>query len=74
MTWSYPGFEEPNVERIGLDRDERLKGYAIAVIPRSWGFGVWRRPHKVAFALGPFRVIRYIALKPWRSYDGPPRN
>lgn len=51
-----------------------MRGFAIGFIPGSWGFGRWRRPHKVAYALGPFRLFVYLTLKPWRSYDGAPRH
>lgn len=52
----------------------RMHGFALAIMPTSWAIGVWRRPHKVAYALGPFRLIRYLTLKPWRSYDGASRH
>jgi hypothetical protein len=51
-----------------------VHGFAFAFMPWSWAFGVWRRPHKVAYALGPFRYIRYLTLKPWKSYDGAERR
>ena len=51
-----------------------MKGFAIAFIPGSWGVGIWRRPHKTAYAFGPFRLIVYKTLKEWKSYDGAPRH
>ena len=51
-----------------------LHGFALAFMPRSWAVGRWTRPHKVAYAFGPFRFIRYLTLKPWKSYEGESRH
>jgi hypothetical protein len=51
-----------------------MNGFALAFMPRSWAVGTWRRPHKIAYAFGPFRVIWYRTLKPWKSYEGESRH
>lgn len=45
-------------------------GLSIVIIPFSWGFGVWRRPHKTMLALGPIRVGFHRDLPDWKDDGG----
>lgn len=45
----------------------KLRGYSLVLIPLSWAFGVWRKPHKTIFALGPFRLAIHHELGKWRA-------
>lgn len=36
-----------------------MSGYGIVVIPSSWAIGRWDKGHKVLFAFGPLRFVKY---------------
>lgn len=44
-----------------------MNGYGIAIIPFSWAIGIWRKPNKTLFAVGPFRLVRYSGLSGWKA-------
>lgn len=44
-----------------------LTGYSLVFIPRSWALGVWRKPHKTIYSLGPFRFAVHRSLIAWRD-------
>lgn len=44
-------------------------GYSLVFIPRSWHVGVWRRPHKTIYSLGPFRFAVHFLLGGWKPSD-----
>lgn len=54
-----------------------VRGYSLVVIPKSWAVGMWRRPHKTIYSLGPFRLAIHYALGDWKvekkscGYVGP---
>jgi hypothetical protein len=41
-------------------------GYGVTLIPASWAFGVWRKPHKTLFAIGPLRFVHYRLSGAWK--------
>lgn len=43
-----------------------MTGYGLVVIPFSFAFGVWRKPNKTIWALGPLRFVEYRGLGAWR--------
>jgi hypothetical protein len=46
-----------------------LHGWGITIFPMSWGLGIWRRPTKTLFALGPVLFVKYrLANRGYRSY------
>lgn len=44
-----------------------MNGYGIAIIPLSWAFGFWHKPHKTIFAIGPLRFVFYFNLPAWKE-------
>lgn len=43
-----------------------MTGYSIAFFPLSWAVGVWRKPHKTLWSLGPFRFVVHHVQGDWR--------
>lgn len=41
-------------------------GFSLVFIPRSWALGVWRKPHKTIYSLGPFRFAVHHDLGEWK--------
>ena len=46
-----------------------MNGYSITFIPKSWRVGVWDRPKKTLYALGPFRFVIHRFLGDWRPQE-----
>lgn len=40
--------------------------FGITVFPFSWAMGLWRKPHKTLFALGPLRFVVYRTTGSWK--------
>lgn len=46
-------------------------GYGLTFIPFSWALGVWRKPHKTIYALGPLRFTSHRDLGDWKPAKAP---
>lgn len=53
--------------RFAAEKSGTLTGYSLVFIPRSWAVGVWRRPKKTIYALGPFRWAVHYGLGEWKE-------
>lgn len=44
-------------------------GFSLVFIPLSWALGVWRKPHKTIYSIGPFRFAVHRALGGWKPSE-----
>ena len=44
-----------------------MKAVGIVLFPFSWAFGVWHKPSKTLYALGPLRFVLYYTNKQWKE-------
>lgn len=48
-------------------RPAKPTAFGLTVFPFDWHLGIWRKPHKVIYSVGPFRFCAYYTKAKWKE-------